>query len=105
MCMSSLYQLELWLKDSEEQTDQDKTVGMVMFICMLVWPAFTQRLLKRKRDVLEKQEIRDTIGNLYTGIKLNPRHYKDAIFYYPVFLFRRIIFVAIPTFLYLWPFG
>ena len=76
-----------------------------MFICLFAWPVIAILILRWKRESLNKQETKDLYGNLYSEVKLRGEHNRDAIWYYPIFLIRRIVFVAIPTFLYLWPFG
>jgi hypothetical protein len=59
--------------------------------------------LKKRRLYLYQGNIKDRIGVLYSGVHL----FRDSrnLYYYPIFLIRRFIFVATPTVLYRYPFA
>ena len=76
----------------------------MMFIFMIATPIGSAIILEKKRQTLDDKEVRKKIGNLYQDVKLQGRG-RETLWYYPIFMLRRIMFVAIPTFLYNYPFG
>jgi hypothetical protein len=74
-----------------------------MFILMFGYPIMTILVIFFYKSRLEQPQIYKRISNFYTDIKLNRR--RDVhLAYYTIFLIRRIIFVSIPTFFYMFPF-
>ena len=51
--------------------------------------------LKVYRKRLDDPRIKDRLGQLYEGINVNVSSW--ALIYYPIFLFRRFLFVLIPV--------
>jgi hypothetical protein len=78
-------------------------IAFVMGLYMISLPMLAYYILKGKRDDLYKFEVKMRIYGFYRGIHL----FRDPqnIFYYPIFITRRLVFAVIPTFLYMFPFA
>ena len=61
-------------------------VGLYPFVCLFV--------LLKFRPHLAKPRFRKKIGNMYEGVHLTRNKY--TILFYPMYLFRRAVFVCIP---------
>lgn len=68
-----------------------------MACLMLLIPLFTTYMLTVNRNELAEFYVKKRISNLYQDIHLYRSPFN--IWYYPIFLLRRILFVVIPTFL------
>lgn len=76
-------------------------VALLMFIAMVFYPLVCSFLLNHRFfERLEDEKIKKRISNLYQKIGTDN---KWKLLYYPLFLWRRVVFVIIPTFLYLYP--
>lgn len=77
-------------------------MAAVLGAFMLLFPILCIYLLQVNREQLAAPYVSKRISNLYLGIHI----YRDSIniWYYPVFMLRRVIFVAIPTVLVDWAF-
>lgn len=73
-----------------------------MFILTLL-PMVAYCILKKYKDRLSEPAIQARIWNLYADLSMFDRHEKIA--YYPAFLWKRLIFVAIPSLCYWGPFA
>ena len=73
-----------------------------MFVAMFGYPIFCWIIILKKKLVLETPNVLARISNLYQDIKLKKTQNWKLV-YYPLFLIRRIVFVAIPTFLFGYP--
>lgn len=102
LCMSFGLQIEEQIKGNLVQTLTDKIIAVIMFSAMFGYPIFCWMIIKCYRKRLEEPKVNMRISNLYQDIRLRGAFTKNLI-YYPLFLGRRILFVAIPTFMYLWP--
>lgn len=77
-----------------------------MFICLFGYPFAAWYAIVYNQNNLEEEETKKKMVNLYAEIRIR----KDDpdrdwnIAYYPTFLFRRIMFVAFPTFLWVFPY-
>lgn len=72
-----------------------------MQFLMVLIPIVSFITIERNRADLDKPEVRARISNLYSDIHLTRN--QQTVWYYPVFMLRRVIFVAIPTFVYFIP--
>lgn len=103
LCMAFALQVENHLKGNKNQSSTDYMVGLVMFSCMMGYPILTMMVVAKYKAWLDSPKLMNRIGNLYSDIRLKGR-YDMNLMYYTLFLLRRIVFVAIPTFLYKFPF-
>jgi hypothetical protein len=60
----------------------------------LVYPGLCILVLRKYRAVLPDKKVKAKIGNLYKGLRLVNSGY--AIYYNPVWLYRRFVFVMTP---------
>lgn len=77
------------------------TGSLVCFVLMLGYPISTTCLLYYLRRRLNEPKISDRISNLYQDVFVDEMR---CLVYFPIFLLRRILFVAIPTFLIFFPY-
>ena len=84
--------------DSPYQTISAKVSTIVLMSLLAISIAVILFFLKRARSYLDHPNIYKQISYLYEGIHLYKD--KDNVNYYPVFMFRRIVFVLVPTVLY-----
>ena len=102
LCMSFGDQIKLFMQGNTNQTLDNKIIGLIMFVSMLGYPGVCWLIIKRNREKLEEPQIWKRISNFYSELKLRQK-LTGHLFYYPLFLIRRIVFVGIPTFLYQFP--
>ena len=88
------------LRQNKEQTTSDKVIGITMFVVMFGYPFISLVTVFCLESKLKTPKVRARISNLYQQIDLTQGRWGLA--YYTIFLIRRILFVAIPTFLYFW---
>jgi hypothetical protein len=70
-----------------------------MFAVLIACPLGCMFLLYKNREKLdEDKKFQARFANLYPGIRFKSKGLA-GIWYYPLFLVRRIMFVAIPTFM------
>lgn len=72
-----------------------------MTFLILVYPVFCTYVLSKAKTVLGHSEVMKQIQCLYEGVHLFRDPYNTL--YYPGFIFRRLIFVLIPMFFYMFP--
>ena len=72
-----------------------------MFLVMFGYPYISLFAVFYFESKLDTDKVRQRISNLYQQIDLS--HGRWGLAYYSIFLLRRIVFVAIPTFIYFWP--
>lgn len=102
LCMSFGSQIEVFIQDGSLQPLKDSIVAVVMFVVLFGYPVLCWAIIIRKKEKLELPEVLRRYSNLYQEVRLSGKQNWKLV-YYPLFLFRRIVFVAIPTFLFLWP--
>jgi hypothetical protein len=93
----------MYMRGDRSQSYTDKITGLILFIGMFGYPFFCWYVINRFRERLEEPKIKFRISNLYQDVRLKHKSTEHLI-YYPMFLFRRIMFVAIPTFLFKHPY-
>ena len=91
--------MEKKLTGEKDQSVQDYAIGLIMFLFMFGYPFASFMIIRHYKEELETPRISDRISNLYQDVRLTGKNYWNLM-YYPIFLFRRIMFVAIPTFLF-----
>ena len=69
---------------------------------MVALPILAWLIIERKRDNLNDPDVRSKISNMYIGVHLYRDRYNK--YFYPIFLLRRLLFVAIPSLAYNFPF-
>ena len=76
----------------------NKAFGCGIMSLMLLVPIASFYVLSINREQLYIPQVKRKIDTFYTDIHL----FRDRsnIYYYPIFMLRRIIFVALPTFLF-----
>lgn len=101
--ISGIVQIGLWRRGKSDPTHEPVLyVGIGICGVALMLPLLAIYLLKVNRNQLATKFVYTKIGNLYNGIHLYRHNW--AVFYTPTFLFRRLIFCALPVFLYMMPF-
>jgi hypothetical protein len=103
LTMTTGVQMTMWFRDSGFQTFNERILAGVM-ACFVVFAPFVILLyLKKRRLYLYQKSLKERIGVLYSGIHL----FRDSrnLYYYPIFLIRRFWFVALPSFLFRFPFA
>jgi hypothetical protein len=95
------FQVELLLKLKRERTTLDMIIGAIMFTMLLGYLIVCVLVIKKYKATLETKKVSSKISNLYHDIRLSEKSNWNLM-YYPIFLFRRIVFVAIPTFLHMY---
>ena len=83
----------------EEMEDTDIYVIIIFSAGLSLMPIISFIVLQVMRSRLKEDKIRARISNLYSDIKLRENDEFYNIWYYPVFLGRRIIFAVTPIFL------
>jgi hypothetical protein len=73
-----------------------------MFVGMFGYPILCWLVILKYKERLEEPKVALRISNLYQDVRLKFKQNWKLV-YYPLFLIRRIVFVAIPTFLSNWP--
>lgn len=102
LCMSFGGQIKEYMRGNSEQTTEDRVIALILFIAMFGYPILCWVVIQKYKQRLETPEIAIKISNLYQEVRLKFKQNWKLV-YYPLFLTRRIIFVAIPTFLYQFP--
>lgn len=91
----------MWLKASPylKKKDFESAIGILCWAFFLM--SFFSTFLLVNRKNLTQPEFKARYSNLYNDIHLT----RDRInvLFVPIFLFRRLVFVCIPTILYAWP--
>ena len=101
LCISFGSQVKEVLRQNKEQTTSDKVIGISMFVVMFGYPFISLYAVIFFESKLDTIKVRARISNFYQQIDLN--HGRWSLAFYTIFLIRRIVFVAIPTFIYFWP--
>jgi len=72
-----------------------------MLVLMFLFPIIIWVTLKRNYHRLKTKECEESIGNMYAELYIGERNLSawtiSTVFYWPVFLIRRFIFVAVPV--------
>jgi len=96
--------MRLALEAYEFQTPLEKLFALILGGLVLAVPILTWLTLQKYRGLLaELVELkqRQRIGTLYTGIHLFRG--RTNLYFFPLFLTRRIVFVLIPSLMYAFP--
>jgi len=88
--------------NSKYQTQKDLNAAVGISVLALFMIGFTSFILKFNKNQLDSQQFREKWSNLYSDIHLTRNSW--TIWYYPIFLIRRFIFVLLPTVFYNWPY-
>jgi hypothetical protein len=68
-----------------------------MLLGCLVYAIGSLVFLARKNDLLDSEDYKAKYGNLYSGISINSQwKSKWTVFYFPIYLIRRLVFLLIP---------
>jgi hypothetical protein len=71
-------------------------------MCALTfWPIFCFYIIRRFRDRLDEESTKTKIGFLYLDVKTHGKK-MHKLNYYTIFLCRRLFFVFVPTFIYMY---
>ena len=70
---------------------------LIPLLIIFGWPTITVLVLWYFRERLETPQMKQKISGMYNNIHLKRNQW--TIFYYPIFLLRRFVFVCIPFFL------
>ena len=65
-----------------------------IFGYLVCYPTICLMWLANNKDNLQNKDVIEKYGKLYNGIATYRKD--NAIYYYPVFILRRLLFVAIP---------
>lgn len=101
-CISSGAQIRMFLNSETNQEVGSIISGWVIGTITFVLPIFFIYFLHEKQSKLHEEEFQEKYLNLYAGVTLKRGF--SPLLYTPVFLIRRIIFVALPTFFFNFPF-
>ena len=52
-------------------------------------------MIYKYRDILDEKDTKEKVGDFYDNVKLHNTS-KYAAYYYPIWLYRRFLFVFIP---------
>jgi len=77
-----------------------------MFIALFGYPFLAWYAVVANQNNLEDEETQKKMVNLYAEVRIRKEDPERDwnIAYYPIFLLRRIVFVALPTFLWVFPY-
>lgn len=92
-------EVELYVQGDKQQTAGDRWAGVAAFVALAGYPLVCWLILMKKKEKLECPELSVRISNLYPGVRMRGNKNQNLL-YYPLFLVRRIVFVALPTFLF-----
>jgi hypothetical protein len=83
---------------------KDENVITTLAMCgsLMLLPMIFYMVLRKFKDRLAEPSIKRRIYNLYVDISMNEKDSKLS--YYPVFLFKRLTFVIIPSVFYWAPY-
>ena len=95
-------QASLYMKNSEWQKPGDAKAAVGMGAFLLLFPTWICIWLHLNHKKLMRRSYKAKFEYMYSGIH-NHRS-KWSKFYWPISLFRRIIFIAIPTLFFTYPF-
>lgn len=102
-CIAFANQVENYIQGNKNQSYLDFCVGASLFAFSFGYPILALAIVFKNKTRLDHPKVLKRISNLYQDVKLKGR-YDQNLIYYSLFLIRRIIFVAIPTFLFRYPF-
>ena len=94
-CIAATEQINRYKKGDLNQETYDIVMGFVILILMSMAPLATFVIIKRFRNKLHIEDVRNSISNLYTGIRVQQAGTK--IYYKVIFIAKRLLFVLIPT--------
>ena len=99
--MSVGVQFKLFLKNSPFMDPESLKTAAGIGLLMFFIPVWGFIILNRNRKTLDTQETRDKYQNLYNDVHLTRSTF--TIYYWPVFMIRKLIFVIIPVLLHKFP--
>jgi hypothetical protein len=102
-CLMSVgTEFRLFYEDNEFQELSEKITALVIALILIPLPFLAFKTLQRKRDTLCEPGVIQRYGNMYEGVHL----FRDRtnIFFYPIFMTRRLAFVLIPSVFSMFPF-
>ena len=90
-------QVEMLMDGSDYMVISELAIGFTLLLIIIMFPIACWWIIKKTRLFLSHDNIKAEIGVLYDGIHLYKE--KENVMFTPMFLFRRAIFAAIPSFL------
>jgi hypothetical protein len=94
MCLTVGFQVKMLINDSSYVVELQANTSYVIAGYVSVIPFVIMYWMLRNREVLDTKEFRSKFGNMYADVHLKRSPW--TIVYQPLFLLRRIMFVAIP---------
>lgn len=101
LCVSAGYTVEMHLRSRSTSSGQ-AVLTVLFFLLIFLIPLMSIRIILLNREQLEEPFVAKKISNLVQGIHLYRE--RQNVWYFPIFLLRRLIFIAIPTLWYFWAF-
>ena len=102
LLITNFVQIKMWLQVSEYLDDTTFISSCATLFILASFMVFSLVFVKMRRATLGDLKTMEKWSNLYQDIHMTRNKYTTL--YFPIFLFRRIMFVAIPFCLYNWPF-
>jgi len=94
MCLTVGFQVKMLIKKSSYVDGVQSNTAFFIAAYVLIIPIFMMFFMLRNRENLNKPEFKARFSNMYADVHLKRSRF--TIVYQPLFLFRRILFVAIP---------
>ena len=92
--------------DPEFSKSRDFAIAMIMIVVMFAFPFVLKLILACNLNKLDDKKSVEKFGNLYNGNYVRKKKTNwmiSGLWYYPMFLARRFIFVLIPSVLWIYP--
>lgn len=96
-------QTTLYLKGSEWQTREDKLLALGLGSFLVMFPTWVCIWLTFNHKNLMSRAYRNKFEYMYLGIHNHRSKWNK--YYFPIAMYRRMLFVSFPTFLYNYPVG
>lgn len=103
MCITCGSRIKNYMVGDSKTIYSDYAIGCVLFTALIVYILVSWIVIQYFKPRLDEDRIKRRIGNFYNDLKMKLRM-DSHLLYYPMFLFRRVIFVAIPTFISKYPY-
>ena len=102
-CMTVGIQIRLWMKSSPEQTEKDIKAAFSLLAYLVCFPIIIFLILAFivHKELMDNPRVKQMFEILYAGV--HKKRKSALLTFMPVFFFKRITYVAIPTVLLLFP--
>ena len=102
IALTTSRQFKMWMRGSEYQDSANLYIagGMLAYLILLPFAAFV--FLKKNHKDLDTPEMRAKCVNLYADVHVVRSDYE--IYYYPLFLFRKLFIIMLPALFARYPF-